>query len=120
MSSPFQNIINVGLEIRRSMAGQTATYNDGTSSGSITVVRGRPFVRAVDALVTQLEERYTDFMVAVDDLDAITGAKPMPGDTITLDGDTYEVTYFQGTPPWSYVDTAETEYRIHTIKTGDV
>ena len=120
MTSPFQDIMSAGLEIRRSMAGQTATYNDGASSGSITVVRGRPFVRAVDALVTQLDERYTDFMVAVDDLDAITGAKPMPGDTITLDGDTYEVTYFQGTPPWSYVDTAETKYRIHTIKTGDV
>lgn len=121
-TSPFTNAIAQGLTTRRNLAGVTVSYSDGTNSGSVTAVKGKPNVRTVDALVVQLDEEYIDWMIAAADLEAIDPAvtlPPAPGHTITIAGDTYEVTNFQGLPAWSWVDAGESEYRIHTIKTGD-
>lgn len=120
MPSIFDNAIRSGLKARRGIAGQTVSYSDGSVLGDVTAVRGQPNVRTADALVVTITERYVDWMIVAADLDAITiNMPPEPGHTITADGDTYTVTHFEGNPPWEWVDAGETEYRIHTIKTGD-
>ena len=122
MPTIFDNAIASGLTLRRNIAGQTVAYSDGTNGGNVTAVRGKPNIRMVDALVTQITERYVDWMIQASALEAIDPAVTLPparGHTITVNGDTYTVTSFEGQPAWAWVDSGETEYRIHTIKTGD-
>ena len=122
MPSVFDNAISSALTLRRSFAGQTVAYSDGTNSGNVTAVRGKPNVKTADALVVTITERYVDWLIPAAELEAIDPAvslPPQPGHTITANGDTFTVAYFEGLPAWSWVDSGETEYRIHTIKTGD-
>jgi len=92
--------------------------SDGTTAVNATAVRGKPNIKTIDAIAIQITERYTDWMIKASELESLDG-KPERGWTITANGDTYAVTTLEGSPPWSWVDSGETEYRIHTIKIED-
>ena len=119
MPTIFDNAISSALTLRRSVAGQTVSYNDGTNPAeSVTAVKGQPNVKTADALVVQLTERYTDWLIPASALSGLN-MPPARGHTITHNSDIYTVTSFEGQPAWTWVDSGETEYRIHTIKTED-
>lgn len=119
MSSPFSNAIAAGLVTRRSLAGVTVSYDDQDSAATaVTAVRGQPNVGQADALAARMDTEYVDWMIAAAALSSLD-MPPKPGHTITASGDTYTVTSFEGLPCWSWVDPGESEYRIHTVKTGD-
>lgn len=118
MTNAFTNAIAAGLSARRAVAGQTVVYSDGSASSSVTAVRGQPNVRQAEALAARISTEYVDWMIAVADLEDLA-MPPVPGHTITVNGDTYKAVSFEGLPCWAFVDSGETEYRIHTVKTGD-
>lgn len=118
MSTVFDNAISAGLAARRSMAGVTVSYDDQTAAAiDVTAVRGQPNVSIGDALLAQVSTETVDWMIPVASL-ATLDMPPSDGDTITHDGVTYTVSRWEGQPAWSYVDTGETEYRIHTTVTA--
>lgn len=118
MSSVLDNAIAAGLTARRGIAGVTVSYDDGTNPAEdVTAVRGRPDVSIGDALLAQVSNETVDWMIRVADL-ADMDMPPADGHTITHNGVTYTVSRWEGQPAWSYVDTGETEYRIHTTVTA--
>lgn len=118
MPSVFDNAITAGLAARRSVAGVTVSYDDGTAAAiDVTAVRGQPDVSIGDALLAQVSQETVDWMIPVASLASLS-MPPRGGHTITHNGVTYTVSRWEGQPAWSYVDTGETEYRIHTIVTG--
>lgn len=118
MPTVFDNAIAAGLTARRGVAGVTVSYDDQSAAAvDVTAVRGQPDVALGDALLAQVTNETVDWMVKVSALSALS-MPPRSGHTITHNGVTYTVSPWEGRPCWSYVDTGETEYRIHTTVTA--
>ena len=117
MATVFDNAISAGLTARRNLAGVAVSYDDQSAAAiDVTAVRGQPDVSIGDALLAQVSSETVDWMIPVASLAALT-MPPKGGHTITHNGVTYTVSRWEGQPAWAYVDTGETEYRIHTIVT---
>jgi len=112
MVTPVEAAVSAAFAAQKAVRGESVTYNDGTTSASITAVRGQttwePKQSPIDG--TWIEERSADWLIEASDL---SGA-PAAGHTITDEsGQKYKVLPFGDAElVFRWHDRGRTVYRV--------
>lgn len=85
----------------------------GTLSGTVFVTRGLTTVENEDENQVITTRRSIDFHFDATDLPAGMN-NPEDGDTIVIDGDTYELENILGIGSWRYASAYKDRIRVHT------
>lgn len=118
MTSPTAAAVTAAFQATQAARGEAVTYDDGTTSGAITAVRGQttwePRQSPVDG--AWIEERSTDWLILAEDLSDADIDMPAIGHTIT-DGTSQEfivLPFGSAELVYRWHDRGRTVYRIFT------
>ena len=93
--------------------GASVTYERGSTSATVTAVRGRTEIETDTGLGALIRADSPDYLIQASDLTAF--APPVAGDRITDSGRVFVATSQYQASPWQWADWPNrTVYRIHT------
>jgi hypothetical protein len=115
----MHNAISTALRTVRRVAGGKVTFKRGSQSVELTAAVGSKLHRDDDLVEgTSVRIVTRDYLIGVAELKLdYQLVEPQEGDLIIDGSNQYKVvSAVEGEPCWSYSDTAQSTYRIHTIR----